>query len=163
MAAPILTRPLSNPEIAHRLVAYAQVLQSKGENPFKVRAYRRAAQTIKGLREGVDPLVRAGADLTRFPGIGKGIAAAVREIIFSGTLGQLEMLLTEAPPEVAVVNEYPQLDPKRVAQVFKRLGIATLPELKQQFESGAIRAALGKAAILNTASLGQLTRMFRRG
>src|SRR6478735_7723788 len=143
MAAPALTRPLSNPEIAHRLVAYAQVLQSKGENPFKVRAYRRAAATIKGLRESVDQLARSEADLTRFPGIGKGIAAAVREIVRSGTLGQLELSLTAAPPEVAVLNEYPQLDPKRVAQVFKRLGIATLAELKQKFEAGAIREALG--------------------
>ena len=143
MAAPALTHPLSNPEIAHRLVAYAQVLQSQGENPFKVRAYRRAAATIKGLRESVDQLARSEADLTRFPGIGKGIAAAVREIVRSGTLGQLELSLTDAPPEVTVVTEYPQLDPKRVAQVFKRLGIATLPELKQKFEAGAIRAALG--------------------
>jgi DNA polymerase (family 10) len=143
MAAPALTRPLSNPEIAHRLVAYAQVLQSKGENPFKVRAYRRAAATIKGLRESVDQLARSEADLTRFPGIGKGIAAAVREIVRSGTLGQLELSLTDAPPEVAIVNEYPRLDPKRVAQVFKRLAIATLPELKQKFQEGAIRAAFG--------------------
>ncbi|HEY8994160.1 MAG TPA: PHP domain-containing protein [Lacunisphaera sp.] len=143
MAAPTLTRPLSNPEIAHRLVAYAQVLQSKGENPFKVRAYRRAAATIKGLRENVDQLARAGADLTRFPGIGKGIAAAVREIVLRGTLGQLELLLTDAPPEVAIVSEYPRLDPERVARVFKRLRIDTLAELKERFESGAIRAALG--------------------
>lgn len=143
MAAPVLPRSLSNPEIAHRLVAYAQMLQSQGENPFKVRAYRRAAATIKGLRESVDQLARSEADLTRFPGIGKGIAGAVREIVRSGTLGQLKLSLTDAPPEVAVVNEYPRLDPQRVAQVFKRLGIATLPELKRQFEAGAIRAALG--------------------
>jgi len=143
MAAPVATRPLSNPEIAHRLVAHAHTLQAKGENPFKVRAYRRAAETIKGLREGVDQLVRAGADLTRFPGIGKGIAAALREIVFSGTLGQLELPLTAAPPEVAVVSEYPRLDPKRVAQVFKRWQISTLADLKQKFEEGAIRAAFG--------------------
>jgi DNA polymerase (family X) len=143
MTAPTITRPLSNPEIAHRLVAYAQLLQSKDENPFKVRAYRRAAATIKGLRESVDQLARAGADLTRFPGIGKGIAAAVREIVLSGSLGQLELWLTAAPPEVAVVSEYPRLDPKRVAQVFKRLRIDTLAELKQKFETGEIRAAFG--------------------
>ncbi len=143
MATPVLTRPLSNAEIAHRLVAYSQVLQSKGENPFKVRAYRRGAETIRGLRESIDQLARAGADLTRFPGIGKGIAAAVREIVLSGTLGQLELLLSAAPPEVAVVNEYPRLDPKRVAQVFKKLRIDTLAELKQQFAAGAIRTAFG--------------------
>src|SRR5688572_9261134 len=143
MAAPVVTRPLSNAEIAHRLVAYAQAIQSKGENPFKVRAYRRAAQTIKGLRESVDQLVRTGADLTRFPGIGKGIAAALREIIHSGTLGQLELMLAAAPPEAAAGNDYPALDPKRVARVFKRLQIESVSQLKKKFEEGAIRAAFG--------------------
>src|SRR5262245_29928583 len=128
------TRTLGNPEIAHRLVAYAHLLQSKDENPYKVRAYRRAAQTIKGLRESIDQLVRAGADVTRFPGIGRGIAAALREIVFNGTVGQLELPLAAAPPEVAVVNEYPQLDPKRVVRVFKRLKIETPAGLKQKFD-----------------------------
>lgn len=141
VAAP--SRPLSNAEIAHRLVAYAQMLQSKGENPYKVRAYRGAAQTIKGLRESIDQLVRKGADVTRFPGIGKGIAAALREIVFSGTLGQLEMQLTATPPEVAAVNEYPALDPKRVLRVFKKLKIETVPELKEKLADGSLAAALG--------------------
>ncbi len=143
MVAPTHPRPLSNPEIAHRLAAYAHVLQSKDENPFKVRAYRRVAAIVKGLRESVDQLARAGADLTRFPGIGRGIASAVREIVHHGTLGQLELPLTNVPPEVAVVNEYPSLDPKRVAQVFQRLRIRTLVELKKELEAGAIRAAFG--------------------
>ncbi|HWA28695.1 MAG TPA: PHP domain-containing protein [Lacunisphaera sp.] len=143
MVATVTPRPLSNPEIAHRLVAYAHQLRSKGENPYKVRAYQRGAQTIKGLRESVDQLVRAGADLTRFPAIGRGLAAALREIVFSGTLGQLELPLTAAPPEVAAVSEYPQLDAQRVARVFKRLGISTVAELKRKFEDGAIRAAFG--------------------
>lgn len=141
--APVLPRPLSNAEIAHRLVSYAQVLQAKGENPFKVRAYRRAAQTIKGLSEGIDALVRSGADVTRFPGIGKGIAAALREIVFSGTLGQLELLLSAASPELAAASEYPRLDPRRVARVFKKFGILTVAQLKQKFEEGAIAAAFG--------------------
>src|SRR6187399_1879457 len=138
--APILTRPLSNVEIAHRLLAYAQVIQANGENPFKVRAYRRAAQTIKGLRESMDLLVRSGADVTRFPGIGKGIAGALREIVFNGSLGQLEMFLTATPPELAAVNEYPALDPQRVARVFQKFGIETVAQLKQKLEEGAIAA-----------------------
>src|SRR5688572_8264175 len=92
-------RPLSNAEIARRLVELAQVLRAKGENPFKVRAYRRAAETVSGLSESVDGLVRAGADLTRFSGIGTGIASALQEIVLSGKLGQLELLLSTVPPE----------------------------------------------------------------
>jgi DNA polymerase (family 10) len=87
--------------------------------------------------------VRSGADVTRFPGIGKGIAGALREIVFNGKLGQLEMQLTAAAPEVAAVNEYPALDPKRVSRVFKKLQIGSVAQLKQKSEEGAIAAAFG--------------------
>ena len=145
MIVPIVapSRSMSNAEIAHRLIALAQMLQAKGENPFKVRAYRRAAQNLQGLDESVYDLVQTGADLTRVPGIGKGIASALREIVFSGTLGQLEMLLTTVPPEVAALNEYPRLDPRHAARVFKKLQIRTVPELKEKFEQGEIGKAFG--------------------
>ncbi|MES2694152.1 MAG: PHP domain-containing protein [Verrucomicrobiota bacterium] len=137
-------RLLTNAELARRLVELAQMLRAKGENPFKVRAYRRAAETVGGLEESVDALVRAGEDLTRFPGIGKGIAAALREIVFSGKLGQLELLLSAAPPEVAALNEYPRLDPQRVARVYKKLKISNVGELREKFESGEIATAFGQ-------------------
>jgi DNA polymerase (family 10) len=89
----VSSRPLTNAEISQRLAAHASTLQARGENPYKVRAYRRAAQTVKALRDSMDRLVRSGTDITRFPGIGKGIAAALREIVFSGDLGQLELPL----------------------------------------------------------------------
>src|SRR5215207_842275 len=141
IAAP--PRPLSNAEISRRLVEVAQMLRAKGENPFKVRAYRRAAETVAGMGDSVDALVREGADLTQYPGIGKGIAAALREIVLSGKLGQLEMLLASVPPEVAALREYPRLDPERVARVYRKLRISTLAELKEKFESGSIRETFG--------------------
>ena len=60
-------RPLSNSELARRLVEVAQLLRAKGENPLKIRAYLRAAETIAGLVESVDRRVRTGADVTPFP------------------------------------------------------------------------------------------------
>lgn len=141
--ASVFIRPLSNAEIAHRLAAYAQALQGKDENPYKIRAYRRAAQIIKNLRESVDQLVRSGGDVTRFPGIGKGIANALREIVFSGTLGQMEMALASIPPEIAALNEYPALDPTRVARVYKKFGIETVSDLKEKLVEGAIADVFG--------------------
>lgn len=88
-------------------------------------------------------MVRNGSDLTQFPGIGKGIAAALREIVFSGKLGQLELLLASVPPEVAALNEYPKLDPERVTRVFKKLKISTVSELKSKLESGVIGTTFG--------------------
>jgi DNA polymerase (family 10) len=144
MPAPSISlRPLSNAEIARQLVSYAHALQTKGENPYKVRAYRRAAQTIKDLRESIDVLIRAGGDVTRYPGIGKGIAAALGEMVFKGTLGQMEIALSEISPEVAAVSEYPALDPKRAARVFKKFGIDSIAALKQKLDDGSIRNAFG--------------------
>jgi DNA polymerase (family 10) len=139
-----LARPLSNSEIARRLVEVAQLLRAKGENPFKIRAYRHAAETVAGLGESIDGLVRAGADLTRFPGIGKGIAAALREIVHSGRLGQLELLLASVPPEMAVLHEHPRLDPQRVARVYKKLKISSIEQLKEKLESGVIALSFGR-------------------
>ncbi|MDB6126379.1 MAG: hypothetical protein JWM35_275 [Verrucomicrobia bacterium] len=136
-------RPESNAALARRLAALAQQLQAKGDNPFKIRAYRRAAETIAGLPDSIDEQVRAGADLTQYPGIGKGIAAALRELVLSGTLGQLEKLLVTAPPEIAALNKYPRLDPKRVKRAYKKLQVSTPEELQERLASGEIAGKLG--------------------
>src|ERR1700730_11116746 len=121
---------LSNAEIADRLMSLAQLLSAQKENPFKVKAYRRAAKTIRTMSESIDELVRADADLTEYAGIGKAISSAIREIVLSGNLGQLEKLRSEATPELAAISEYPQLDPARVLRIFKKLTISSMEALK---------------------------------
>jgi DNA polymerase (family 10) len=138
------TGPLTNRAVAGRLLALAQQLQSKGENAFKVKAYRRAAETIAGLSDSIAAEVHAGSDLTRYSGIGKGIAAALREIVTTGSLGQLDLLLADTPPEVAALNEYPRLDPKRVLRAYKKLKIASVQELKERLETGEVGRVLGQ-------------------
>ena len=101
------TAQLSNAEIADRLSSLAQLLTVKGDNPYKIRAYRRAASTIRGLGESVDELVRNEADLTAYEGIGKAIAGSVREIVLEGKLGTLEKLRAEVPPEVVPFFPFP--------------------------------------------------------
>src|SRR5205085_12534187 len=81
---------MSNAEIADKLTNLAQLLSAKKENPFKVKAYKRAANTIKTLSESVDELVRGGSDLTRYSGIGSAISSTVREMVLTGSLRQLE-------------------------------------------------------------------------
>lgn len=71
---------LSNAEIADRLASLAQLLSTQKENPYKVKAYHRAAAKIRILSESVDELVREDADLTACAGIGEAISAAIREI-----------------------------------------------------------------------------------
>jgi DNA polymerase (family 10) len=81
---------LSNAEIADRLASLAQLLSSQKENPYKVKAYQRAAARTRTFSESFRDLVQDEADLTSYAGIGEGIAAAIREIVQTGTLRKLE-------------------------------------------------------------------------
>ena len=135
---------LTNAEIANLLLSVAQLLSTQNENPFKIKAYRRAAKTVSNLSESVDELVRSDADLTAYPGIGKAIGGAIREIVHNGgTLAVLEAQRSAVSPEVAALNEYPRLDPKRVARIYKKLGIGSVAELRERLERGEIREQLG--------------------
>jgi DNA polymerase (family 10) len=135
---------LSNAEIAKVLLGLAQMLAVQRENPFKVRAYRRAAKAIANTGESIDELVRRGADLTDIPGIGTGIAGAIREIVEGGgALSQLETLRAGADQHTAGLRDYPLLDPKRVQRIYKKLGISSVRELKERLESGDIGRLMG--------------------
>lgn len=137
------TAVLSNAEIANRLTSLAHLLAAQGENPFKVRAYRRAADTIRALGESVDELVRADADLTHLPGIGDAIAGAIREIVETGSLRKLETLRSTASPELAALSEHPRLDPRQVLRVYRKLSISSVDELREKLASGEIGGKLG--------------------
>jgi DNA polymerase (family X) len=133
----------SNAEIADRLASLAQLLSSQKENPYKVKAYQRAAARIRNLSESLDEMVRDQEDLTRFAGIGEAIASAIREIVTTGTLGKLEKLRAQVTPAVASITSHPRLDPKRVMRVYKKLGISSVEELSQQLESGEVEKLFG--------------------
>src|SRR4051812_43125439 len=119
------------------------MLSAQKENPYKIRAYRRAAAQVRTFSESLDELVRSDADLTHFAGIGEGIAKAIREIVLTGSLGKLEALRAQAPPALTSLSEYPRLDPARVLRVYKKLGIGSVDELRQKLESGEIEKVLG--------------------
>jgi len=116
-ADPLPARVLSNAEIADRLASLAQLLSTQKENPYKVKAYRRAAASIRTMSESIDELVRDEADLTAYAGIGEAISSAIREIALTGTLGKLEKLRSQASPELASISDYPRLDPRRVLRI----------------------------------------------
>jgi DNA polymerase (family 10) len=134
---------LSNADIADRLMGLAQLLSAQKENPYKIKAYRRAAKSIRSLSESLEELVRADADLTRYAGIGKGIAGAIRELVESGSLRKAETLREQVSPEVLAIGAYPRLDPTRVLRIYKKLGIGTVEQLKEKLETGEIGAKLG--------------------
>lgn len=134
---------LTNAEIADRLSSLAQLLSSQGENPYKIKAYRRAAETIRSMGASIDELVHQGADLTAYAGIGQGISSALRELVQTGTLGKLDALRAQVPPEMAAISEYPRLDPRRVQQIYRRLKIGSVDALRAKLAAGEIGRTMG--------------------
>ena len=112
-------------------------------NPYKARAYRRAADVIRGLGESVDELVRSNADLRIYSGIGDAISAAIREIVETGSLKSLEKLRSSATPELVELSAHPRLDPRRVLRIYKKLGISTIKELNFALENGQVERIFG--------------------
>lgn len=143
MAESAQSGPLSNAEIADRLASLAQLLTVQKANPYKVRAYRRAAAVIRGLGESVDELVRSNEDLRVYAGIGEAISGAIREIVETGSLQTLEKLRSSVSPEVASLADHPRLDPKRVLRIYKKLKISGIEALRSSLESGEIESIFG--------------------
>jgi DNA polymerase (family 10) len=134
---------LSNAEIADRLASLAQLLSAQKENPYKIKAYQRAAAKVRALPESIQELVREEVDLTTYAGIGEAISGAIQEIVRTGTLGKLEKLRSQASPELASLRDYPRLDPKRVLRAYKKLGISSIDALREKLESGDLEKAVG--------------------
>lgn len=135
--------PVHNSDIEEVLDVVADLLEIKGDNPFRVRAYRNAARTIQGLSESVAEMVRRGQDLSDLPGVGKDLAGKIGEIAETGTLGFLKELQSEMPAGLTELMKVPGLGPKRVAVLYKQLGITTLDGLRQAAEQGRIHAIEG--------------------
>jgi DNA polymerase (family 10) len=76
--------PVQNAEVAAMFDQAAELLEIKGENQFRGRAYRRAARVVEGLPQSIQSLLAAGRDLSELPGIGKDVAGKIAEIVETG-------------------------------------------------------------------------------
>ena len=122
-------------EIAARLAA-------RGDAAFRAKAYRRGADALEALSEGLDELIRKGG-LTRVPGIGSSIAAVVEEVHRTGRSALLDKLRAEMPAGVMDLHGLPGMTPARVRLVEKDLGIRSLDDLQAAAESGRLAAVKG--------------------
>ena len=138
-----MNSPVSNAGIADQLTSLAQLLSARKENPYKIKAYQRAAAKLRAMSESVYELVHDDADLTQYAGIGDAISGAIREIVLTGTLGKLELLRSEASPELTAISKHPRLDPKRILRVYKKLNISSIEALQEKLENGEIERFLG--------------------
>src|SRR5437588_1891961 len=111
-------------------------------NPYTARAYRRAAETIRGAALPVAELVRSGR-ARELRGIGPSIEARLVELVETGTLAEIAELETDVQPELVGVARLVGLGPQRVVEVGRALGISTTAELLEAARDGRLRALPG--------------------
>ncbi len=124
-------------EIAGVLEEIGTLLELKGENPFKIRAYANAARSIDAWGGSLSDLQDEEA-LAKVPGIGKAIAAKIKELATSGSLKYVEDLRAEFPPAILELFSIPGLGAKKIKALYDKLHISSIAELLKACESGRV-------------------------
>jgi DNA polymerase (family X) len=150
--------PIHNSDIVENFNKVADLLEIKGANPFRVRAYRNAARTIGSLSKSVADLIAEDRPLTDFSGIGKDLAEKIEEIVKTGTLSQLKGLEKDLSPGLHDLLRIPGLGPKKVKTLYEELGIDDLPSLKKAARDQKIRDLEGFGARTEASILAEIER-----
>src|SRR5947207_11994639 len=147
-ASTVLYRPLpssmQNPDIARLFDEVADLLEIQDANPFRVRAYRNAARTIRDFPEPLADVVRAGTkDLTDIAGIGDDLAEKITEIVTTAELPLRKQLASKLPAGLLDLLRIPGLGPKRVKLLYKKLKVKSAADLAKALEAGKIQKLKG--------------------
>ena len=129
-------------EVADVLEEIGRLLEFKGENPFKVRAYANAARALADLGEPLDVVLAEGR-LREIPGIGAAIADKIVAYAETGSIPLLDRLRGEIPAGVLDLLTVPGLGPKRARAAFGALGVASLDDLEAAAASGRLAEVPG--------------------
>jgi len=134
----------TNPEIAALLRETADLLEAQEANVFRVRAYRRAAETVEqSTRPLTDILEEGGPEaLIPIPSIGSGIAHAIAEFVETGHLRVLERLRGRSDP-IALLTTIPGLGPALAERIYHDLGVGSLEDLELAAHDGRLAAVEG--------------------
>jgi DNA polymerase (family 10) len=135
--------PVHNADIAAIFEEIADLLEIRGNNPFRIRAYRNAARSVGEFGREFKTLIESGSELPKLPGIGVDLTAKIHEIVTTGHCATLDKLRKEMPPAITELLRVPGLGPKRVQALNRELGVATVAQLKQAARSGRIRDIAG--------------------
>ncbi|MFO7657818.1 MAG: DNA polymerase/3'-5' exonuclease PolX [Bacteroidales bacterium] len=130
--------PLHNKEIAAILNEVADYLELKGENEFRVTAYRNAARTILGLSESIFKMAEDKKDIQSIPDIGESMADKISEIARTGQLKQLEKLRKQFPESLRDIMKLEQMGPQRTKALYEELNIESIEDLKKAAKEGEI-------------------------
>jgi hypothetical protein len=152
-----------NQRVASRLREAADLLQQQGANPFRVNAYRHAADTVAQLKEDLRDLVEREGDegLIALPGIGISLAGAIQEMVRTGRWGQLERLRGTVAPE-ELFQSVPGVGPELSRRIHEALDVDTLEGLELAAHDGRLASVPGigprRAAMIRAALADMLAR-----
>src|SRR3954463_10711867 len=141
--------------VASLLREYAQRTALRGGNPYRAKAYSRAADSLVALAVPLHVLI-AEDRLTEIPGVGEAIADIITKLYKSGTHPSLEKLRKEFPEGVLEMLSVPGLRPEKVLRLYKDLGITSLAELEAAAKDDRVKKAKGLGAALQTKILNNL-------
>lgn len=129
---------MKNTAIAKVFQDMADLLELKGENPFKIRAYQRAARTIEHLPKEIELMLGEGDDLRSIPGVGEAIAKKSIELVNTGKLRVYEELKAEFPEGITTMLEIPGIGPKTANRLSTELGVKSVDDLEQAIKDGRV-------------------------
>ena len=116
----------------------ADLLELKGENVFKIRAYQRAARTFEHLPKEIEVMLEEGEDLQSIPGVGEAIAKKTIELVNTGKLRVYEELKAEFPEGITTLLEIPGIGPKTANRLSTELGIKSADDLEEAIKDGRV-------------------------
>lgn len=135
----------ANKALAQIFLSMADLLAIQQANPHRVRAYRRAAESLTELDEDVGAIAERGS-LQDIPGIGKDLSARIQEFLKTGKIQAYEELKTPLPPDIADWATLPGLSDNVVHHLYGKLGIKTLDDLESLVRSHLLRTLPGVSA-----------------
>jgi len=121
---------MKNQEVAKIFREIAKILELKEDNPFRIRAYEKAAYNIESLGEDLETLAKEDK-LTKISGIGEDLASKIKEILDTGTLKYYEELKSQTPAGLLKMMEIPALGPKTIKKIYDKLKIDTIEKLEE--------------------------------
>jgi DNA polymerase (family 10) len=133
---------MKNKELADLFEKMADVLEFKGENPFKISAYRKASRIIGDLTQDIEEIAEKG-ELKNIPGIGEGMAQKIVEYLKTGKVSKFEEVRKGVSDELIAIMDIPGMGPKTLSMLHKEKGISNFSQLEKALEDGSLMGLFG--------------------
>ena len=131
--------PIQDADVVRGFREIADLLELGNENPFRVRAYRYAAEEIERRKLNIAELLARGEELPKLPGVGADLAGKIAEIARTGSCKFLDELRAQYPSGITQLFTLPGLGPRRVRVLYDELKISTLRQLQHAARAGRLR------------------------